>query len=55
MAAKITSWCIRFIALFSVLLILQGTEDIGPMGCVLISIVAVVWAVCAYIDAGRGP
>lgn len=50
---KLTSWCIKFIVLLSVLLILQGTVDIGVMGCVLISVVAVVWAVCSYIDAGR--
>ena len=50
---KLTSWCIKLITLLSVLLILKGTIDIGVMGCVLIFIVAVVWAVCSYIDAGR--
>ena len=50
---KLTSWCIKFISLLSILLILKASDDIGVMGCVLIFIVAVVWAVCSYIDAGR--
>lgn len=45
---KLTSWCIKFISLLSILLILQATDDIGVMGCVLISIGDVVWAVCSY-------
>lgn len=50
---KLVSWCIKFIVLLSVLLVLQGTVDIGVMGCVLISAVAVVWAACSYADADR--
>ena len=47
---KLTSWCIKLIVLFSVLLILQGAYDIGVLGAVLVAITAVIWAVCSYID-----
>ena len=47
---KLVSWCIRFIVLFSVLLILRGAYDIDVMGIILVSIVAVIWAVVSYID-----
>ena len=50
---KLTSWCIKLIVLLSVLIILQGSVDIGALGCVLITIVAVIWAACSYVDAGR--
>lgn len=50
---KVTSWCIKLIVLFAVLLILKGAYDIGVLGAVLVTIAAVVWAACSYIDGRR--
>ena len=50
---KLTSWCLRLIVLFSVILILKGAYDIDVMGAVLVAITSVVWTVCAYIDIRR--
>ena len=50
---RITFWCVRCIALFAVLLILQGAYDVDVMGAVLVSAMAVVWAVLPRDTARR--